>query len=63
MNTTNANDNVLVEDFISKFEDELPPTWQNEAKLDVIQVWISMARPRLLLTTEIRTYITSKVNR
>jgi len=63
MNMTNANGNVLVKDFIAKFEDELPPTWQNEAKLEVIQVWSSMVRPRLSLTTEIRICITSKVNR
>lgn len=35
---TNVNGNVLVKDFIAKFEDDLPPTWQNEAKLEVIQV-------------------------
>jgi len=40
---TNAKGNVLVEDFIAKFEEELPLTWQNEAKLEVIQVWTSMA--------------------
>jgi len=44
MNTTNANGNVLVKDFIAKFEDELPPTWQNEAKLEVIHVWINVTK-------------------
>lgn len=60
---TNAKGNVLVEDFIAKFEEELPLTWQNEAKLEVIQVWTIMAGEGLSLTTVIRTCITSKLNR
>lgn len=46
MNMTNTNSKVHVRDFIAKFEDELPPTWQSEAKLEVIQVWTSMTRGR-----------------
>jgi hypothetical protein len=39
MTKTNADGNVFVKDFIAKFEDDLPPTWQKEATLEVIQVW------------------------